>query len=153
MIGLNKSDLEGLTDIYLVANTPMYLYRNIRKHVAVIFLADRHTPAELSDFYSKVVSKKSKSIEDVVTAYVFLLALTRKEYSAASFFLKKMDLDVLDWGEKIRDIFLVDHQPTTIIVGDMKFKTKKTFQTVGAEASVTFSKQDVEPKFTIEGDG
>ena len=105
-MGLAKEiDLKPLTEAYLFANTPIYLFRRFRENSSLRELAKHTTVEELTTEYINRTTKAEKSIEDVVVAYSLLIAITFLEYDKAVATFESIDLSRLDWGEEIKHIF------------------------------------------------
>ena len=73
---LNPDTLEWLSHIYLVANTPLYLYRKLRNELSVEQLAQVHRPTELVQFITEVDRENDRSASRVAAAYAATVALT-----------------------------------------------------------------------------
>ena len=110
-----KLDLDPLYKSYLFANTPMYLYQHFREHAALEELAKRVSLQELIEEFNQQVNKEPRTIEDVVTAYALLVAITFLDYKQVISALNNLDLSRLDWGNDITSIFRARAIPTKTI--------------------------------------
>lgn len=99
-------DSAPLAATYLVANTPAYLYKAFRGDDSVRRLAQLFTAEELAKLFRKAVAQTERSPIDVVQAYAALVAMTLHDYEEWRSVLMGLDVTVLDWGERIRQIAL-----------------------------------------------
>ena len=102
---IKNSSLREITNIYLLANTPMFLYRHMRRLAFLYNLAKNNDLEVLIGEYNKRTSKRDKLPEDIAIAYAILMAITHLEYSIALNYFNKFDLSRLEWGNDIKDIF------------------------------------------------
>jgi hypothetical protein len=76
MNALTPNDRDRLGRIYLVANTPSYLYRHFRRDSSVIELARATSTDALAGFVREVQDLPERSPTDVAAAYAAVVALT-----------------------------------------------------------------------------
>jgi len=111
---IDQIDIKQLTNSYLFANTPMYLYRHFRRNPSIKELAENDSTQKLAKEYNKLTSKKTKPINDIVIAYSILIAITFLEYQQALTAFGTVDLSKLDWGNDIKDIYVSKTKITNI---------------------------------------
>ena len=112
---IDQIDIKQLTNSYLFANTPMYLYRHFRRNISIKELAENNPPQKLASEYKELISKKLKSINDIVIAYSILIAVTFLEYQQALEVFDTIDVSKLDWGNDIKDIYTSRTKSTNIV--------------------------------------
>ena len=79
MIGLLKSRLEDVYDVVLVANTPAYLYKKLRR---VLFDVANLIPFQtvVSELRSEIASSPSDEYDQVSYVYTLFILLTYGRY-------------------------------------------------------------------------
>jgi len=102
---INEQAIREFREAYLVSNTPLYLYKRLRRLAAVQYLASAVRKDEIAAEYSKRANVSNRSPDDVAIAYACLVALTHKDPSEAVPFLRSLDLGGLDWAPAIRDVY------------------------------------------------
>lgn len=112
----NQINLKPLIESYLIANTPLQLYRLLRGSTDLQVLARNNSIELLLEEYNRHASKKKKSIEDAVIAYSVLIAITFLEPKQALAAFDTLHLSRLDWGDTIKSIFEATSQTTNIFV-------------------------------------
>lgn len=112
---IDKIDIKPLTNAYLFANTPMYLYRHFRRNTSLKELAENNPTQRLVDEYNRRTDKKTKSTKDIAIAYSILIAITFLEYKQALAAFDTINLSRLDWGNDIKDIYNSKIKITNII--------------------------------------
>lgn len=98
---LSLSELERLAQIYVVANTPSYLYRHFKKDPAVEDLAKTNSVAELVSTAKIDGATAARSLPEIVSAYAALIALTLKDYNQISNTLREGNFPGLHWAKDI----------------------------------------------------
>jgi len=114
---LQSINFENLIGIYLVSNTPAYLYKHFRSSTTIYELS-RESVIDLTSEYMSISSKVEKNLEDIVKAYSIICAFTFKSSMEAEDFFSKADMDFLDWGEFIQKLFLSTASSEKIIFID-----------------------------------
>jgi hypothetical protein len=102
MIDLSILNEPQLARIYLVANTPAYLYRNYRADPSVWEIARRHTVDDLVSF--AVEHANERKLKDVVFAYAALVALSFKDQREVLDRTANVSFENLDWGRKLLEL-------------------------------------------------
>jgi hypothetical protein len=100
----DTSALDELAGVYVVANTPTYLFDRLRGHAAVLGLAESVDTRALLDFVQRVAHQSERRETDVAKAYAALVAVSFRPYPEWREDLKSIDLAALKWGESFRDI-------------------------------------------------
>jgi hypothetical protein len=112
---MNISDqaVQEFRETYIVSNTPLYLYKQLRRLQAVQNLASLVSADDLTAGYLERVNAKDRTVDDVATAYAFLVALTHKESQEAFLQLRSLDVSRLEWAAVIRDTYFSKVLPET----------------------------------------
>lgn len=106
--------IKQLIDTYSISNTASFLYFQFRKDATVSGLAAKYTPQELVNSLEEVLADKS-SIENIVKAYICLVALSFFGYSTIAGMINFLDLGKLRWGYYILGIIEQSYVPTSYI--------------------------------------
>lgn len=126
-------DIEVLKREYLFASTAAHLYEHFREDGSLRRLAQEEKPEILVKEYKERTVKGDRSVEDVVVAYAVLIAVTFYDYKEAIETFNRFDLSKLEWGEKVKDIYMQEAQITTYITGQGKGKEFKDIFTRAEE--------------------
>jgi hypothetical protein len=94
-------------EVYLVSNTPLYLYKRLRGLPAVQQLAQATGVKELKAEYLRRAGSGRHKPDDVATAYACLIAITHKDPDEAVPILRSLDTGGLDWAAVLRDLYFV----------------------------------------------
>jgi hypothetical protein len=78
MINLSVLNENELARIYLVSNTPSYLFRHYRADQSVQELSSRHSAVDLLSFATQVAQLHNRTLRQVIQAYAALVAFTLK---------------------------------------------------------------------------
>ena len=97
MIELSQTEIDKLTDMYLVANTPSYLYRRFRDSVIVERVAKDSTAEQLLETIRTVDKLEDRELLEVVKAYTATVALTFLDPRAFQEALGKIEIVHLEW--------------------------------------------------------
>lgn len=103
MIDIPSKVLSRLSKWFLFANTPRYLYKKFRSDISVREIANEYTPDELAHFVQEIDQSENRNIQDVVKAYIFVVALTFQNPSGVFENLESIRIENLKWvGDLIR---------------------------------------------------
>lgn len=111
---LSQGAIRRLTEIYLVANTPPYLYRQFRSDQSVQNLADQTSEEELVKLIKQVDSSEERKISDVAVAYAATVALTFKDSKSVDLALDGVQFENLQWVRSILRFWKETTIPTLI---------------------------------------
>jgi hypothetical protein len=92
-------------EVYLVSNTPLYLFKRLRRLPAAQQLARALSGEELAAEYLRRTKAQNRTPDDVAIAYACLIAITHKDPPEAVSVLRSLDLTGLAWAPAIRDLF------------------------------------------------
>lgn len=99
MINLSALNENELARIYLVANTPSYLYRHYRSDQSVQEVSNQNSAMDLLLFARQIAQLPNRTLRQVIQAYAGLVALTLKDVEVR--IDDRNSLQGLDWGEAI----------------------------------------------------
>lgn len=91
-------NIEALSRIYAVSNTPSYLVRNFKLDPTVQRIAQEVDRKELLDFVYTIDRERSTDLPNLVKAYAALVAATMRPDSAG---LEVEPICNLQWAEEI----------------------------------------------------
>jgi hypothetical protein len=123
LIQLTADERSSILEIYVLANTPSFIYRRMRELPAAQRLADGSSVAALRSQCSKVAAKKKRTVEEVALAYGAIVALTLKEPQPAKKVFKDIAKLDLDWAENIVAMHL--SRPATMTTAEFRMDSPK----------------------------
>ena len=130
-------NIKEITRIYLLANTPMFLYRNMKGLYSLKNLIRNNDLPILIDEYDKRTTKKDKQAEDMAISYAILVAITFLDYQVAIEALKNIDVSRLEWGDDIKDIFVSRAHVYTNV--ELSMKPKISTDELKSDSAANFS--------------
>ncbi len=102
---LSLHSLEYLAAIYLVSNTPDYLYDRYRAEQAVMSLGLEKSAVELVAVATEVARDQKRTPTDLAAGYAAIVALTFRDFGEVRAALSEARLDELEWAASILDIW------------------------------------------------
>jgi hypothetical protein len=87
----------------LHANSPNYIFSNLRRDGAVRAIAIRNSAADIVDWLRKNASGTPETIEDLAARYMHLVALSFREPKEFLPILDSLQLKDLEWGDDLRE--------------------------------------------------
>lgn len=93
---VTQKESEELLATYLVANTPLYLYRHFRRSPIIQRLAEQHRPGELAAFIVDVGKQTERVPGDVAAAYAAAVALTFLDRGSVDPLINELNLRTRD---------------------------------------------------------
>lgn len=109
-------NLESLTRITAVANTPMYLYRHFRNESSVEEFSKSATTVELFSYVQELARKRSRTFEDTVLGYAALIAITFKPSSEIRKLIDEHGIPRLPWSYELLEGHLATSLASKLIV-------------------------------------
>ena len=103
-MNLDPQLIREIREVYLVSNTPLYLYKRLRQLEAVHHLASAVTGKDLLAEYLKRAKAKDRTPDDVAIAYACLVAITLRDLDEADPLLRSLESTSLNWAPAIRDL-------------------------------------------------
>jgi hypothetical protein len=135
---LSDKELEGLEEIFLLANTPSYLYKNFRQDPTVLGLSEKYSTEELIKFFEQFVKSENFDTESLIMGYALLFAISLKDYAESHRFLKGIDkYKNLEWIKELQEIILANSRVTNIQNIDLNHKTNAIPIDYAIELTVT----------------
>jgi hypothetical protein len=118
---------DSAKEAVLVANTPSFLLDRLRKDVAVQTVLDNMSSAEIVTALREGLARPSRGPEELVTAYVYLAALSSTDPKNEVLWeeISSLDLSSLEWGNTIRALILAEAVPTTALEFSVCDKPRK----------------------------
>jgi formate dehydrogenase maturation protein FdhE len=112
MIKIDPEFSKYFIEIYVVANTSTYLYRQFRSKEIIRDLANRYPEKDLINYIKKIDSSQNPSISDVANAYAVSVALTFKNSEKVKKLLQSYQFKRLEWISHIIQIWKDTEIPT-----------------------------------------
>lgn len=135
MANLNILNIDALANIYMVANTPSYLFRHYRNNSSVQDFADAHSIEELVAEIRRVSSIEltKRTVDDIAVAYAAVVGLTFKDAPLVKAAIADVDFSKILWAQRI--LFLWEPYPT--VDATLKLTSESVVVMPPAEMSVT----------------
>src|SRR3989344_7434722 len=115
MSSLKLATLDHLAAIYLVANTPAYLYDRYRAEQCIQSLARDKSTRELVAIATQIAADTNRTPTELAVGYAALVALTFKDFREATSVLDGVRLEQLEWSDRILELWKVSLVSTGII--------------------------------------
>lgn len=106
--------LNEIIDIFLVANTPTYLFRRLRQSDVVRQLAQDCDPEKLAADYDAIATEGTRELAAQALGYALLVALSASTSERAIALLRERPTGTLDWTPAMQAIALSEYTPTII---------------------------------------
>jgi len=114
-------DLDNLVREYIFASTAGYIYQRFRENVSLQEIAKKGKEELLIKEYIKRTNKKDRKIEDDVVAYAIIIIITLYEdHKKAIGAFEKIDLSKLEWGNRLKEIYMLEVKSTSYKMGQGK---------------------------------
>ena len=146
---LSDQEIEELGLVYLVANTPRYLFKHLRAHPSVQRMGEEVGVDFLLPLYSKNLKKQTKSIGEICVAYAALIAMSYKDWETVAPLLEALETKGLDWGSEILDILRKTEWPAKTISLAMQPSGRPFYENVASDSTFTSTSYRPEPIIKI----
>lgn len=142
-------NIDDLCQVYLLANTPRYLFRHLKEHDGVKWMSEHFSIEELVTIYSDNERTRKRSVEHVAMAYAALIALYYKNYEKVELILGALATSGLRWAPDVVDI--LRKTARVVSVNSIQFSppTKPTIISVRGTAGLTEVNFEVKPRIEI----
>ncbi len=96
---INDKILDLVKQVVFIANTPSYIYNSLRDEQVILEFANTKTAMEILKQLKDIEGKREKTIDDVVTVYLLVIALSLKNEIDTSqlFNLEFKDVEWFDY--------------------------------------------------------
>lgn len=115
MIEIPAETISILEQIYVVSNTPGYLYKHFRREAGVERLAHTYSAEQLVEHIVEVESKEGRTLADVASAYAACVALTFHDLRLVLELMNRVELQKLEWVEAIVNIWDKSYIPMQVV--------------------------------------
>jgi len=109
----NQIDVHEIDQVYLVANTPSYLFKHLRACNSVQWMAANLNVEQLEELYRKNRGEEDLTKHSAALAYALIAALSLHEYSAVAETLKRIPVNELSWGRQFIETAISQAIPFT----------------------------------------
>lgn len=110
-----KLDIDSLMEIYMLANTPFYLYKHFKRNPSIIDVSREFTSEELISTFYNIVDNGISDIKALIFIYGLVIASTNKPYAEVHHFFKELKRFNLKLFDEISDIYLSTANNTQFI--------------------------------------
>ena len=150
MNSLSEEAIEQIAEIYIVSNTPSYLYKHFRQRDEIKELADSNTPEELKNCIVQIDNKDNLTLNDVVLGYAATVALTFHNLEEVKGEVENIELNKLEWVGRILNLWSESYVPTLEITLKPTLKIKPVIEGLKTNSSSTENILRTSPKITLE---
>lgn len=107
---------DQLARIYLVSNTPSYLYRHFKADSTVQDLARLNSPLDLASTLGEIaaIDPNERTLRQIVSAYASIVALTFKQPREVFDAVADIRLSSIVWGDKILNLWNASETTTQV---------------------------------------
>jgi hypothetical protein len=135
---------KSVVDIYYLANTPYFLYRQLRCDPYVNVISNYDAQELINEFKGRA-EKPIESMEDMAIVYAVLVAITFKEIREVGDFFKGVQKIKYEWFSDIATLYLSNYKPAPIIQSFTVLPSKASEATqpiIIPSGSIVFSNAD-----------
>lgn len=112
MFRQNKEALERLSNLYIICNTPLFLYKRFREDSFVKHLADSNSTNQLIEYFLEIGKKGIFTLPELATAYAIYISLTFKDYESVARFYENEGNINFEWFGDIKQIYISSYTHT-----------------------------------------
>lgn len=147
---MSKLDYEGLSRAFMVANTPLFLYKRLRENESVRLISASYDTKTLINIFNKIVASSNLSkLENIILVYAVLSALSYKTIKEVGVFFKSLPKYRLKWFAEFSDIYIGTTRITDLHTIDNNFKIMGATSVHSGSSSQKTRMTVVSPKVTV----
>jgi hypothetical protein len=133
-----KGTFDSVASTYVVANTPMFLYKHLRNDPTVFRIStdfDTSEILELLNYYAD--GPGSRRHESLAAAYAFLVSLSFKPAPEFEKDLRSFESPHLRWLAPIKDLILAENPTRTVQINIPLMQIPRNVETAQVNRTVT----------------
>jgi hypothetical protein len=136
-------------EVFLNANTPLYLLKRLRRLPALSALSDGASVVDLKNEYARRVEKDVLTLNDAAVALACLVAIAVKATPEAETALGELETGRLEWAAEIREL----HRETTprVAIAVVRVVEPPLPRVRSSAHSATDSTERIQMKPTLSG--
>lgn len=108
-----ESILPKAINFYLLASSPLFLFKSLRGLADIQILASKYSTEQLMGFYSKSVIHKS--IDKLCLYYIILISLSFRPYEEANKPLQSLSKEKYVWAKELVEIVLSSFESFQVV--------------------------------------
>jgi hypothetical protein len=112
MIEIGSETISILEKVYVVANTPSYVYRHFRAEEGVQTLGKIYDSRRLVEHIVEIERKEERTLGDIISAYAATVALTFKNIGEVKEVMRDLRIERVEWAVKILSLWIATCVPT-----------------------------------------
>lgn len=136
---------EELVQIFILSNTPYYLYKKFSAEVSIQKFSEKYSTDKLIKLFKREQGKDKTTYEDVVLFYAIIIALTKKPYREVKDFFLGLNNASFRWARQISEIYAAKRFPQSIVTYDAKYKSELSKNDFVSNANTSFSDYQQKP--------
>lgn len=139
MSSFDISNFRESAEWFLCANTPVYLYTNLKKLQEVENLSNGLSAKNLYELCRQFLEKDENIYESELAYYICLIALSFKNFSEIRSYLESLRTDKYKWANSIIMLIIGKYNSITEYKVTVKNEPKVTLSREGFEKPMTSS--------------
>jgi len=116
-------DTQELVQIFILSNTPYYLFKKFFSHPNIEILSEQYSTDDLIGLFEKEIIKEKNTYEEVVLVYAILIALTKKPFNEVEQFFIQLGEATFRWAKQISKIYFAKRKSESIIILDLRYQS------------------------------
>ncbi len=137
MIRISRSKLSELAGIFMLANTPYSLVKEMQKSETINNLKNECSYKKLVEYYNDITTRAKQTDVSIGLAYAVMISILTFNNKKLDDLKLKIDEDRLQWGKEIKEFLTKTFPAQTIITVDNGFKVKENYyQDSGSETRI-----------------
>ena len=145
MIKSTYIDTEELVQIFILSNTPYYLFKKFFTHPSINKISEQNSTSELIDLFEEEKVKEKKTYEEVVIFYAIIIALTKKPFDEVKKFFLQLGDASFRWAKQISEIYFTKRKSETIVTLDLGYRSELLKTDFSSNANINVSKFERKP--------
>src|SRR5258708_1920537 len=111
ILNIDNNRINELEQIYMVSNTPHFLYSRFQNHDIVRELSNNHSFEILKEEFMNRGSKGVSSIKELVMEYAIYIAIFNKGWNKVYPFIQDDGNIKFEWFQDLKEIYIANNSP------------------------------------------
>ena len=138
-------ELKSLTQTFVTANTPNYLWKRLRADESLRVFSEKLTDEEIINWFFEHRRSNGNRIVDLETACILVVAVSFRSFESIQNILHNIDLSGCEWAVFLRQKIHQTMVPVAIHHLDISPPIVKSVRSVLTEVETSYSKLVVTP--------
>lgn len=148
----SQFNLNALSQIYIVSNTPSYLYNKFKKENSIINISKNFKAEAIMKNIQSILKDKAFDMTKMICLYGLIISLTHKPYAEVYKFLSEIKNVKFKWCYEIINIYLQTAEISNF--SDLKINiVRPSFNSSGtSQTTENHFDQRIKPKIKLSGE-